>query len=96
MINLIGLKRSINLKQFNLPYEGLISTFLLNANNRLLLHVSYENNSKSNNYAYQLRTFHFTYAYNHKRLIYKNYLLTSLLSLVFLYLLLILLMSLSS
>lgn len=95
LIGLIGLERSIRLEQFNLRYERPISTFVLNANNRLVLHFPYDSNLRSDDYVYQLETFHFGYDNDFSRLIYKNRLLPSLLSVVFLCLLVMFLMSLS-
>lgn len=83
LIGLIGLERSIRLEQFNLRYERPISTFVLNANNRLVLHFPYDSNLRSDDYVYQLETFHFGYDNDFSRLIYKNRLLPSLLSVVF-------------
>ncbi|HGJ5876374.1 MAG TPA: two-component system sensor histidine kinase RcsC [Arsenophonus sp.] len=83
LFGLIGLERSIRLEQFNLRYDRPISTFVLDANNRLILHFPNDSDLRSDDYVYQLEPQYFGYDNDFSRLILKERLLPSLLSVVF-------------
>lgn len=83
LFGLIGLERSIRLEQFNLRYDRPISTFVLDANNRLILHFPNDSDLRSDDYVYQLEPQYFGYDNDFSRLILKERLLPSLLNVVF-------------